>query len=138
MFYHIDYIGIIVATIIYMIVGSLWYSPFLFGKKWAELAGMPQNMTLAEKAAAKKAMMYAFIPGLVLAFGLERLLYNIPMVIPAYTFPLVIMTWLSFSAAVNSTDYIYNPTKRPWLLFAINQGYYLVATLLMTFSLFYV
>lgn len=39
LFSHINYLAVIVATVVYFLIGFIWYTP-LFGKKWAELAGV--------------------------------------------------------------------------------------------------
>ena len=37
---HLSLIGIILAVISAMVIGFLWYSPALFGKKWMEIIGL--------------------------------------------------------------------------------------------------
>ncbi|MDO8656228.1 MAG: DUF1761 domain-containing protein, partial [Nanoarchaeota archaeon] len=41
----INYLAVLVAAIISMIVGAFWYSPYLFGKQWTELMNLaPKDM----------------------------------------------------------------------------------------------
>ncbi|MFV0377592.1 MAG: DUF1761 domain-containing protein [Mangrovibacterium sp.] len=40
---HINYWAVVVAALSTFVVGSLWYSPFLFGKKWMELNGFTEE-----------------------------------------------------------------------------------------------
>jgi hypothetical protein len=35
----INWIAVIVAAVVNMVVGALWYSPQLFGKQWAKVLG---------------------------------------------------------------------------------------------------
>jgi len=37
--FGLNILGIIVATFIGMVLGAIWYSPFLFGKQWMECIG---------------------------------------------------------------------------------------------------
>lgn len=49
----VSWIGVIVATVAGLVIGFLWYSPQLFGRRWAAGAGIalptgtPQPMVLA-------------------------------------------------------------------------------------------
>lgn len=40
LFTHISWLGIVLGTVAYFVVGFLWYSPVLFGKQWAQLKGL--------------------------------------------------------------------------------------------------
>lgn len=37
--YDINYIALVIATVLSFVLGSLWYSPILFGKKWQQELG---------------------------------------------------------------------------------------------------
>jgi hypothetical protein len=137
MFNDIHIVGVVVATVVYMIVGALWYSPILFAKKWMELSGMSGDMSPEQKASARNAMMLGVIPGLITALVIERIFYHLPMVTVPLTLSLVFLIWLGFTAAPYSADYIYGMGKKSWTLFAINQGFTLVAFMLMTYVMFY-
>lgn len=50
MFYEINELAILVAAILSVAVGSIWYSPFLFGKQWLQAAGL----TLADENISSK------------------------------------------------------------------------------------
>jgi hypothetical protein len=39
----IDYLAVVVAAISTFAVGGLWYSPLLFGNRWAALAGLKEE-----------------------------------------------------------------------------------------------
>jgi hypothetical protein len=142
MLYHIDIIGIVIAAVAYMIIGGLWYSPYLFGKRWMTLVGWPENMSPEEKAAKKKsanrAMGFNFVAALVMAFALERIIYNVALVTFSQNLTLAFLLWLGFTAATNITEYLYTVKPRPWELFFINQGLMLVATLLMAVILYFI
>lgn len=62
--FHIDYLTVIVASIVYMIILSLWYSKYLFGNIWLELR---------EKEPRKKILGYVFnfFAALILAYFLS-------------------------------------------------------------------
>ncbi len=143
MFYHINFIGIIVAAIVYMICGWAWYSKYLFGARWMRLMNWITNDSSSEERAARKAtsnraMYFNVAIALILAFVLERIIYNVPLVTIPNTIFLSILIWLGFTAATNSTEYIYNSRGHSWELFLINQVFFLLMTLIMTFILLFI
>ncbi|MFT7184288.1 MAG: hypothetical protein ACI9QC_000626 [Oceanicoccus sp.] len=48
---EINFLAVLVAAIVSMIIGSMWYSPLLFGNIWMKLSGvkMPQNKEKHQK-----------------------------------------------------------------------------------------
>jgi hypothetical protein len=39
----VNWLAVIVATLLYFFLGALWYSPVLFAKKWMELRNISEN-----------------------------------------------------------------------------------------------
>jgi hypothetical protein len=59
MFSGVSWIGVIAATVAAMAVGSLWYSPLLFMKRWqAELGKTPEQMGNPMLAVGNSVVMY--------------------------------------------------------------------------------
>ncbi len=49
--------AVLVIGVIYMVLGSLWYGPFLFGKAWGRIIGMDMaNLSPEQKKAMQKKM----------------------------------------------------------------------------------
>ncbi len=63
--------AVIVGILVNMIIGTLWYSPLLFGKMWLEMIGKGSDEI--SKKDANKSMSFAIIPAAVSAFGLAFL-----------------------------------------------------------------
>lgn len=36
---HVPMVGVLLATVAAMLIGSLWYSPYMFGKQWQKITG---------------------------------------------------------------------------------------------------
>lgn len=64
---HVDLLTVIVATLIYMIIHSFWYSPLLFGPLWKKLKGL-KNEEMRKKWIA---IFFNFISAFILAFFLS-------------------------------------------------------------------
>ncbi|MCG8452896.1 MAG: DUF1761 domain-containing protein [Spirochaetales bacterium] len=64
--------AILVCTLINMVLGSLWYSPLLFGKTWMKLMDIQaQDISRNE---GNKAMAFAIIPALLNTLILSMIL----------------------------------------------------------------
>jgi len=126
---ELNWITIVVAAIINMILGFLWYSPVLFGKKWMVLMGknpeapgeMPKDMW--------KSYLLTFVSVLVMSFILALFVeYK-----GASTFLegaiLGVMAWLGFVATTSLASVIFENKARE--LYYINVGYYLTALVVM-------
>lgn len=93
-----DYIGVIVATIVAMIVGFIWYLPQLFGTMWAKELGKDLKRMQKEMG---KAMGAGFISALITAFMLStfiRSLYATPTIMQGLAVGLAI--WFGFFATM--------------------------------------
>ena len=69
--HHLNYIPVIVATIIGFAFGGLWYSKLLYGKAWKEEVKLTEEQC---GAGAVKKLIMAFIGTFVLAAALDALL----------------------------------------------------------------
>lgn len=118
----INYWAVLVAAVVTMAVGAVWYSPLLFSKAWIKLTGRKdmQGGQTGYLVTAVGALLQAWIlvhfvqyagsttvwEGLVTGFWL----------------------WLAFVAVVMTTNYVFE--GRPWKLWQINAGYFLVVMLI--------
>lgn len=70
MLVHISWIMIVVAAVLGLLVGTLWYSPFLFGDRWARLVGIQMDKNID----MKRVMLGAFGVSLAHAYGIAWIL----------------------------------------------------------------
>ncbi len=123
--------AVLVAAVSSMVVGFLWYSQLLFGKKWMKLIGMTEGHMEAANAGMAKPYTMSFVGSLVMAYvlGLVISLTN------AVNWQAGAMTafwmWLGFVATTGANEYIYTVKPKPWTLYLINQGNILVTLLVM-------
>ncbi|MDP4185647.1 MAG: DUF1761 domain-containing protein [Bacteroidota bacterium] len=74
---HVNYGAVLLSAVMSMLIGSLWYSPFVFGKKLVELNGMTEEEL--EKRYPNVVMygssfLLSFFAALVLALFLDSFL----------------------------------------------------------------
>ena len=60
---QINYLAVIVCTAVAMVLGSLWYSPVLFGNTWTKCAGL--QIEEIEKKDTTKAMIISTISSFI-------------------------------------------------------------------------
>lgn len=130
---EVNYLAILISALISMVLGSLWYSPVLFGNKWMKLMGMTKE-SMENNPSMKKEMGIAysvtFIGSLIMAYVLAHLIQQYAHADTAWTGAQTgFWIWLGFFAtsALNGVFF----EKRKWDLYFINVGYYLVLLILM-------
>jgi hypothetical protein len=122
----INYIAVIVCTVISMLIGFVWYSFQLFGKQWMVAAGLKKDQI--EKAPSTGyaiAVLSALLSSYVLAHFID---YSL-----ADTFVEGAMTgfwvWIGFVASSMAMNAAFE--QRPATLFYINAGMQLVNLLII-------
>lgn len=131
---QVNYIGVIAAGIASMVLGFLWYSPYVLGKQWMKEKGLTaQKLKSAQK---EMGILYgiSFVVSLVMAYVLSHVMalsqnfYNYSMLQTGLTS--AFFMWLGFIMPVQVTATIFSDDKN-WKLFGIDSGYQLVSVLAM-------
>lgn len=126
----INLLAVVVSGVIYMIVGMLWYGP-LFGKQWMKLIGMdPKHMESMKKGMG---MTYgaSFLSALVMAYVLAHFISYSGAITAAEGMQVGFWGWLGFVATSMLSGYLYAVKPKPWMLYVIDSGYYLVSLTLI-------
>ena len=131
--HHLNLLAIFVAAISTMLVGFLWYSPFLFAKPWMREMGYdPNDKASADKMrkSAGPAYTASLIASLVSAFVLAIFFHEMHVQDLEYGLLVGSHVWLGFVATVQLTSVLF--MKQSMKLFTINTGYQLVCYLIMS------
>jgi hypothetical protein len=122
----ISIVPLIVAALIRIVVGSLWYSPIGFAATWRRLV----NVTEAQfQAGMPKAIAADVVGSLLLAYGLAHVVAWAGAATIAQGFEVGFLCWLSFVAVILLTTVLYE--QKPLRLFVLNAGFNLIALALM-------
>jgi len=65
---HINYLAVLVATVVVFVLGWLWYSPLLFFKPWMRARGMDPEAAMAGAKMPAGKLVIEFIRCFVLAY----------------------------------------------------------------------
>jgi len=124
--HHINHWAILVSAMIQWVLGAVWYSPVLFAKPWMAMVNVPTGP--GKNKAMITGMIMSFVGSVILSF----ILFHFIAWSGARTWgtgALVgFISWTGFIAAPSIAQGIYE--GRPFKLFAINTGYWLVALLI--------
>lgn len=128
-FADIHWVALFTSVLIYMIVGAVWYSPFLFGETWRNALGYrPEKMTPSNKA-----WIGAFLNAIVTALGLSVLIRMAGASTGLAGVEVAFFAWLGISATGQFGAVLWE--NRPVRVFLIHAGCMLVTLLLMGFVL---
>lgn len=125
---RMSYAAILVAAAAAFVVGSLWYSPLLFGKEWMRLRGMD---ALAKAATPPQPGMLLgeFAREFVAAYVLARFVALLETADWRAAVRLGAWAWLGFPATLLAGSVMWEGV--PWQLAAIHATDWLVKMLLM-------
>lgn len=115
-----------------MVIGTVWYGP-LFGKQWMKLVGITKGDMEKGKKEMPKTYAMTFVGSLVTSCVLAVTISMSPVRSLTTGLVIALWIWMGFIAAVKLSDVIFE--KKPWNLYFIECGYYLVF-LLMAGGLF--
>ncbi|MCI0533583.1 DUF1761 domain-containing protein [bacterium] len=131
----INYAAVLVSAIAAIIVGFIWYGP-LFGKPWADMMGLRFNSPEEKKAMQKKAIpsyIASFIGAIIMAYVLSHSLTFASAYLNSEGVSAGLMAgfwnWLGFVAPITIGIVFWD--NKPWKLWFINAGYWLVILLVM-------
>jgi hypothetical protein len=114
--------AILVSALFLWFLGAAWYSPALFAKPWMAMIGIKKDES--KKSSMLAGMIASLICDVVLAFVLDHLIVWSGASTIGWGALIGFMVWVGFFAAPNLPQNIYE--GRPFKLFAINNGYWLV------------
>jgi hypothetical protein len=123
LFSNINWLALLVAAIVYFMLGAIWYSKILFGPKWMSLVGIKMND--ADKGKSLGAMMFAsFTLILVSCIAIALLVIRLDLYVLSSGLKLGALTGICFATTAVSISFIYE--SRPIGLYFIDCGYHVV------------
>ena len=129
----INYLTVVAAAVVSMVLGFLWYGPF-FGKLWLKLMNFtPEKMASARAQGMGKSYALMTLGSLVMSYILAHavIFANAYLKMGGVSAGLMVgaLNWLGFIAPVTLGTVLWE--GKPWQLWWLNSAYYLVALLLM-------
>jgi hypothetical protein len=119
MFEGIDLVPIIVSALLMLAVGSIWYSPLLFGRHWMRATGLTETDLEGAKDTIWRQLLMAFITNVVLLGIIAQFVTMAQSLDQSIRYIATVLT--IFLASVMANVVIWEQKKISYLL--INIGY---------------
>lgn len=132
----INYPAMVSAAVAAFVIGGLWYGP-VFGKQWMTLMGITKESMEAQKnKGVAKSYILMFAGSLVMAYVLSLVITSMaPYLATMGTLgaaagaQIGLWMWLGFVMPVTMGSVLWE--NRPWKLWILNTGYYVVTLAVM-------
>ncbi|HLB53460.1 MAG TPA: DUF1761 domain-containing protein [Chlamydiales bacterium] len=118
-----DWIGILIAAVLNMAIGAVWYSHWLFGDLWLKITKEKELHWLSWRA------LIQFVPSFGIAFFIDFFERHLGVTTVTDGMFVSFCFWLGFVAPTQVSSFLWG--TRSWKLFAINGSYRLLAFLVM-------
>ncbi len=132
---EVNFLAVVVAGLVAMVIGALWYSPMLFGKSWMKMVGMSaKDMKAAKAAGMSKYYAIALLGQFVMAYVLSVVLGVFSPESMIEALKIGFWMWLGFIATTTISGVLWE--KKPLKLYVLNNAYSLVVLVVMAGVLF--
>ena len=120
----VNYLAVIAAIAVNMIVGAVWYSPLLFARPWMAANGFTEEQIKAQ-GSATRGYIVSVIASVVIAFAIALFAQAAGAGAGIDGLLLGLAAGVGFVATTSATNYIFE--SRPLKLYLINAGYPVVS-----------
>lgn len=119
--FQVNWLAVVLAALSTMVVGSIWYSPKVFGNKWMKLIGKSEKELGKNKSAATQAILITLVVSFLSAYILASFAmmasyyYGVSLLQGAGIAAL--WGWLGFTAArfITHDAFEQRPSKLTWM-----------------------
>jgi hypothetical protein len=125
---RVNWLAVVVAAVVYFVVGALWYS-MLFGNAWMIGIGKTEAQIMAERPNPLMAYLITFICNLILSSVLAQVIVATGKATATHGMRVAFIAWAGFIATTLMMNYQFE--VRTFTLWAINAGYCLLGMLIM-------
>ena len=125
---NINWLAVLVAAVLRIVVGSIWFSPIAFVKPWQQLTGVtPESM----QKGLVRAIAVDFVLSLLMAFVLYHAIMYATNMAPDLLSGIAVafLNWIGFVVATHLPLWAYE--NRSFKVISIGTGSNLVSMLLM-------
>ena len=125
---NINWLAVLVAAILRLAVGTIWFSPIAFVKPWKQLTGVtPESM----QRGLVRAVIIDFVLSLIMAFVLYHAVMDATAMAPTILSGVAVgfLNWIGFVLATHLPLWAYE--NRSLKLISIGTGSNLVSIVLM-------
>ena len=124
--FGVNYLAVVVAALVALIIGFIWYSPPVFGNRWMTYLGTTQAQL---GNPGPSGMAVGVVASLLNAWVLAALSLNLGGTSLTDGIMLGAIAWLGFMATITAAQISFE--KKPWGLWVLNNAHNLLVQVLM-------
>ena len=118
----VNWLAVLVAGVAAMLIGALWFSPWLFARPWMRAIGKTQE-EIAASGSAKVGYAVAAVSSLVVAFVLSWIVDWADADTVVEGAATALLVWIGFVATTLAVNTAFG--GRGWTLYLIDAGHFL-------------
>jgi hypothetical protein len=127
---QINWIAVLVAAVVYFVIGAAWFAPATFGRPWMAAIGWDESRPRPEMNPVSYVGPAAFYLVASIATALLAAATGSDTLPEGIVLGLVV--GLGYALVVTATDAVFDPNKpKPWTWFAISGAYHVVSLILV-------
>jgi uncharacterized protein DUF1761 len=126
---HINFLAVLVSSVVAFAIGGLWYSPMLFAKQWVNAHGFTEQQVKEIQKGASKAYSVALVCQVFIALAMAVIAGYLHLVLFVQGLKLGFLAWAGFALPLGLMATMF--TERKMTVFLIDSGYQLVYLLVM-------
>ena len=124
--FGVNYLTVVVAAVVALVIGFIWYSPCVFGNRWMAYLGTTQAQ-LGNPGPA--GMLVGVVASLLNAWVLALLALNLGGKSVTDGVLLGVLAWLGFMATITAAQISFE--KKSWGLWVLNNAHNLLVQVIM-------
>jgi hypothetical protein len=127
---QLNWLAVIVAAVVYFVIGAAWFAPAVFGRPWMAAIGFYESRPRPEMNPMSYAGPATFYLIASIATGLLAAATGTDTLGEGAILGLVV--GVGYALVVTATDAVFDPNKpRPWTWFAISGAYHVVSLVIV-------
>jgi hypothetical protein len=124
--FGVNYIAVVLAAVVALVIGFIWYSPRVFGTRWMAYLGTTQAQL---GNPGPTGMAVGIVASLINAWVLAVLSLNLGGKTLTDGIMLGVLAWLGFMATITAAQISFE--KKPWALWVLNNAHNLLVQVIM-------
>ena len=124
--FGVNYLAVVVATVVALVIGFIWYSPRVFGNRWMAYLGTTQAQL---GNPGPTGMLVGVVASLLNAWVLALLALNLGGKSVTDGVLLGVLAWLGFMATITAAQISFE--KKSWGLWVLNNAHNLLVQVIM-------
>ena len=122
--FQINYLAVLVAALVTVFIGAIWYSPLMFHKFWVKAHGHSEEKIEEMRKTAGKAFLVSLPCYMVMALVLSVFALYTDSTTAMQGVSLGFLVWIGFFATLGLTAHMFS--EKPLSTYLLDAGYQLV------------